>query len=107
MQDLLLRHADARCNTCGRAPSHPGLCLVSGRLLCAAIRGCVDNKDGGAVHLHERCGGGSTSILSLRSTRMAVLMSGGRMAWIKGPYLDVHGRCAFVQCDHVCPCLPN
>ena len=89
-QDLFIHYADAKCSQCGAKPEHPSLCLLTGRLLCHWWKGCVDSFGGGLLHAHERCGG-TTLLLSLKSTRVMALR-GGRLAVCQSPYLDAYGE---------------
>jgi len=89
-QDLYLHYADKVCRECGKKPEHPGLCLVTGRLLCTWWRGCVDNRGGGLLHAVECCA--ATSLfLSLKSTKVVAIRN-SRLAICQSPYLDAHGE---------------
>lgn len=62
---------NGKCSGCGtsRFP-HPALCLLTGKLLCSWWRGCgAEGQGGGLLHAAELCGG-TTLMLSLRSTKV-------------------------------------
>lgn len=63
------------CPHCGTRPEYAALCLVTGELLCSALRGCVEGRGGGLLHSAERCGG-STLLLVLKSTKVRPLLFG-------------------------------
>eukprot|EP00798_Chlamydomonas_sp_ICE-L_P006683 gene6683-3349_t len=89
-QDLYLNFTDQVCPKCHRKPEQPGICLITGKLLCSCRGGCVDDRGGGYLHTVEHCVGNSM-ILSLKSTRVLSIRH-SRKADGQSPFLDSHGE---------------
>ncbi len=73
------------CDVCGKVVPHPNVCLLTGRLLCSLWRGCYDDRGAAMIHTMEACGG-STLVLSLKSTKV---MSCAVMACLEASNFEV------------------
>ena len=91
-QDALVQWNGQRCLTCGKVPREPGLCLLSGKLVCCMEKCCSSPDQVGECTQHAfSCGGGTGVFLLLKQSSL-LLVRGSRASVFLSPYLDSHGE---------------
>ena len=91
-QDALVQWNGKRCLSCGKVPREPGLCLLSGKLVCCMEKCCSSPDHVGECTQHAfSCGGGTGVFLLLKQSSL-LLVRGSRASVFLSPYLDSHGE---------------
>jgi len=89
---ITLTELNTRCERCDTEPSSPALCLLCGKILCAASP-CCGSEDGvGECSQHTKLCGGSSGLYLLLNKGILMLVFDGIAGMYMTPYLDPFGE---------------